>query len=85
MLKFFNVFWCVRFGVVWRVKSAKSIRNRRELMNPLKRRFPEQIRALLSAKTGANSRDRTDDLRITNALLYQLSYVGVTKNGLKDS
>ena len=34
---------------------------------------------------GANSRDRTDDLRITNALLYQLSYVGLTKNGLKDS
>ncbi len=27
--------------------------------------------------TGANSRARTDDLRITNALLYQLSYVGV--------
>jgi hypothetical protein len=27
--------------------------------------------------SGANSRDRTDDLRITNALLYQLSYVGV--------
>ena len=26
---------------------------------------------------GANSRDRTDDLRITNALLYQLSYVGL--------
>ena len=33
---------------------------------------------------GANSRDRTDDLRITNALLYQLSYVGLMKSGLKD-
>ena len=32
--------------------------------------------------SGANSRDRTDDLRITNALLYQLSYVGVNKYGL---
>ena len=28
-------------------------------------------------RSGANSRDRTDDLRITNALLYQLSYVGL--------
>ena len=33
---------------------------------------------MISARSlnGANSRDRTDDLRITNALLYQLSYVG---------
>ena len=34
---------------------------------------------------GANSRDRTDDLRITNALLYQLSYIGLYKNGVDDS
>ena len=27
-------------------------------------------------KAGANGRDRTDDLLITNELLYQLSYVG---------
>ena len=26
--------------------------------------------------TGAGDRNRTDDLRITNALLYQLSYTG---------
>ncbi len=26
---------------------------------------------------GADDRIRTDDLRITNALLYQLSYVGL--------
>ena len=26
---------------------------------------------------GADDRNRTDDLRITNALLYQLSYIGV--------
>ncbi|MEN9480308.1 MAG: hypothetical protein RLZZ298_1703 [Pseudomonadota bacterium] len=25
---------------------------------------------------GADDRNRTDDLRITNALLYQLSYIG---------
>ena len=29
-------------------------------------------------KSGANRGDRTHDLRITNALLYQLSYVGKT-------
>ncbi len=28
----------------------------------------------------ANGRGRTDDLRITNALLYQLSYVGKQGN-----
>ncbi len=28
-------------------------------------------------KSGANSRIRTDDLLITNELLYQLSYVGL--------
>ena len=26
---------------------------------------------------GANDRDRTDDLFITNELLYQLSYIGL--------
>ena len=30
---------------------------------------------------GADDRIRTDDLRITNALLYQLSYVGSACNG----
>jgi hypothetical protein len=29
--------------------------------------------------TGAGKRSRTPDLRITNALLYQLSYSGVEK------
>ena len=28
-------------------------------------------------ENGAENRIRTDDLRITNALLYQLSYLGV--------
>lgn len=27
---------------------------------------------------GADERSRTPDLRITNALLYQLSYIGLT-------
>ena len=31
--------------------------------------------------TGAGERSRTPDLRITNALLYQLSYAGVTISG----
>ena len=30
---------------------------------------------------GADERIRTADLRITNALLYQLSYVGITRFG----
>jgi hypothetical protein len=29
---------------------------------------------------GADDRNRTDDLRITNALLYQLSYIGLFKS-----
>lgn len=29
-------------------------------------------------KTGASNRDRTYDLRVTSALLYQLSYTGFT-------
>lgn len=33
-------------------------------------------------KTGAGERSRTLDLRITNALLYQLSYTGEKKRGL---
>lgn len=28
-------------------------------------------------KSGADNRSRTYDLRITNALLYQLSYIGI--------
>ncbi len=31
----------------------------------------------LVRKNGAGNRIRTDDLRITNALLYQLSYPGI--------
>lgn len=30
-------------------------------------------------KNGADNRSRTYDLRITNALLYQLSYIGPKK------
>ncbi len=33
--------------------------------------------AALRAKAGADSRIRTDDLLITNQLLYQLSYAGI--------
>jgi hypothetical protein len=31
---------------------------------------------------GAGDRNRTDDLRITNALLYQLSYAGEKQRAL---
>ena len=45
---------------------------------------PNKINGYTMILSGANSRDRTDDLRITNALLYQLSYVGLMKRVLKD-
>ena len=32
---------------------------------------------------GANDRDRTDDLFITNELLYQLSYIGTNETPLE--
>jgi hypothetical protein len=35
------------------------------------------------AKSGAGNRSRTYDLRITNALLYQLSYAGVSRGVFK--
>jgi hypothetical protein len=38
------------------------------------RKAPTGVEALNG--DGADDRNRTDDLRITNALLYQLSYVG---------
>ncbi len=40
-----------------------------------KKRRPPQISGTL-AITGAGGRTRTADLRITSALLYQLSYTG---------
>ena len=39
----------------------------------------------LNDSTGAADRNRTGDLRITNALLYQLSYSGVQGRALYDS
>ena len=39
--------------------------------------FIEQLKAFcLAFLNGVENRIRTDDLRITNALLYQLSYLG---------
>jgi hypothetical protein len=38
-----------------------------------------QVSLFQQLKTGADSRIRTDDLLITNQLLYQLSYVGIYK------
>ena len=35
-------------------------------------------RELVFQKTGADGRDRTDDLRFTKPLLYQLSYIGAS-------
>ncbi len=36
---------------------------------------------LKSRETGAGGRNRTDDLLITNQLLYQLSYTGLENEG----
>ena len=47
--------------------------------NPSGRPAPNTLtrsELLYLAKTGANGRNRTDDLRFTKPLLYQLSYVG---------
>ena len=33
--------------------------------------------------SGADGRNRTGDLRITSALLYQLSYIGVTRDSTR--
>jgi hypothetical protein len=38
--------------------------------------YAAQVSLLQQLKTGAGSRIRTDDLLITNQLLYQLSYAG---------
>ena len=45
---------------------------------------PEDIHACCHyhQKPGANGRDRTDDLRFTKPLLYQLSYVGEIRFGI---
>ncbi len=37
---------------------------------------------ICARETGADGRNRTGDLRITNALLYQLSYVGALERSI---
>jgi hypothetical protein len=42
--------------------------------------FEESLQAASQAnESGAGKRSRTSDLRITNALLYQLSYSGIDR------
>ena len=51
-------------------------------MTPLNKKTPKNNdRRFSRLLNGANDPDRTDDLFITNELLYQLSYVGL-KTGL---
>ena len=45
-------------------------------------RFIRNIHIKLIVKCGAGSRIRTDDLLITNQLLYQLSYAGIYEGKL---
>ena len=52
-------------------------RNRRECLNPHRETRKAGIDAGLRLNPGAGEKSRTPDLRITNALLYQLSYAGV--------
>ena len=61
------------FKDIWRQYGRNDLESKCEEVASMK---PNRIRYLLVFLSGANSRDRTDDLRITNALLYQLSYVG---------
>ena len=49
---------------------ARSLSTIKRFLYPITRRI-ERLK-----KPGAEDRIRTDDLRITNALLYQLSYFG---------
>jgi hypothetical protein len=42
-------------------------------------KFPELLPRLESDEEGAGRRIRTDDLLITNQLLYQLSYAGILR------
>lgn len=59
------------------LRSIRSTRRRIDL--PKRRRFEAARKSL---KNGAPSRTRTSDLRITNALLYQLSYWGTRRRAL---
>ncbi len=56
-------FWCSHTGVLARDPGQKA------------RRVGLALRPTLRL-SGADNRSRTYDLRITNALLYQLSYTG---------
>ena len=49
---------------MWRKQVKRAKKRVRQLTRPV------------SKKNGANDRARTDDLLITNELLYQLSYIG---------
>ena len=61
------------FWGIWRQYGMNDHESNRKEDTSTK---PNKINGLKGFLSGANSRDRTDDLRITNALLYQLSYVG---------
>ena len=48
-------------------------------------RLEARINTGLAKKNGAGNRTRTDDPRITNALLYQLSYPGIQSREVGES
>ena len=64
-----------------KIKTLKSTINITGNNNKLNSLFIElnsnsHHHSFILKKNGAENRIRTDDLRITNALLYQLSYLG---------
>ena len=59
------------------IVSASSRMEAPRLVTEAEARSREQLLTGQPVGTGAGGRSRTLDLRITNALLYQLSYTGV--------
>jgi hypothetical protein len=70
------VFWGLLSPVWMRRKITKQLPNTKS--EGLRWRFGQlsQVPLYVLFKEGAGSRARTDDLLITNQLLYQLSYTG---------
>jgi hypothetical protein len=51
-------------------------------MKPEKQKAQSLGLGFLLDSVGAGKRNRTPDLRITNALLYRLSYSGIRRNAI---
>ena len=68
---------------VWSAAMSTTADSRAEakcLRGFQKAKSPVAMTGLLLESCGAGKRNRTPDLRITNALLYRLSYSGIRRN-----